>query len=267
MEVMQHQVLLAATAWKAAHLWPDLDNDDEADRSNDELEDSDDDGAGPDLWDRRYNSQFMTYGGGDEEESFPLPLPEWSVLKGFDTDAHAKVLLNSKITYIPFFFAAEVEELPRQAGVEWHAHLGLAELQSKSVTINPTVRDKIPSTEGSLFDLDLYHVVVESEYGVFIQTTAALRPPNGDGESQTTLLSTAVLRSVFTATAASLGRLFALSSFLMNPKITYTESLQLSNGDSLEKIGALIPCRSLWDSRGRRLGAVCIFETRAAKVR
>ncbi|KAI3320085.1 adenine nucleotide alpha hydrolases-like protein [Xylariaceae sp. AK1471] len=273
-EAMQHQALLAATAWKAAHIWPDLDSGDEADSSHDENgisdddDDDDDDDTGPDLWDRRYNAQFMTYGGGDEKETFPLPLPDWGVVKGFDADADASVLLNSKITQIPFCFAVEVEELPRQAGVEWHAHLGLAKLQSGSVTRYSTAYDRIPSPEACMFDLGLHHIVVESEYGVFIQTSAALRSSVGShDENQRIAISAEVLRSVSIATATSLEKLLTLSSFIIRPKITYTESLQVPDRDSLEEIGALIPCRSLWDPQGRRLSAVCIFETRAAKVK
>jgi diphthine-ammonia ligase len=276
-EAIQQQALLAGTAWKAAHMWPDLDNVDEADNSNaeheasdndDDDDDDDDDDAGPDLWDRRFNSQFMTYSGSNEKETFPLPLPDWSVLKGFKEDADTKVPLKNKITQVPFYFAAEVEELPRQAGVEWHAHLGLAELQSGSVTLYPTVCVKIPSSQTDLLDLDLYHVVVESDYGVFIYTTAALRPPVGSrDERQETTISTEVLRSVSTATATSLERLLALSPLHIRPKITYTASLGVLGHGSLEGIGALVPCHSLWDPQGRQLSAVCIFEARAAKVK
>ncbi|KAJ8105570.1 hypothetical protein ONZ43_g7377 [Nemania bipapillata] len=143
-KTMQHRALLAAAAWKAAHLWPDLDDGENA---PDERDASDDDDAGPDIWDRRYNAQFMTYGGGNEEESFPLSLPNWSIPKGLDVnDNETRLLFKSKVAKIPFFFAAEVEELPRQAGVEWHAHLGLAELQSRSATLYSTMCDKASSS-------------------------------------------------------------------------------------------------------------------------
>ncbi|KAI8954257.1 hypothetical protein F4801DRAFT_19081 [Xylaria longipes] len=273
-ETMRHQALLAAAAWKAAHLWPDLDT---GDVDNEEHDVSDDDDAGPDLWDRRYNAQFMTYGGGDEEESFPLSLPNWSVLKGLDVAVddndddsrdHAEALLKNKLATIPFFFAAEVEELPRQAGVEWHAHLGLAELQPGSITLNSTICDEILSPEVGLLGLNLHHVVVDSGDAVFVQTLAALRPPVGHDERQRTTISTDVLRSVFNATAASLAELLGLSTQPSSkPKITYTEALRLTNDDDIKELGALIPCHSLWDSQGHRLGAVCIFETRVTKTK
>ncbi len=267
-DTMQRQALLAAAAWKAAHLWPDLDN---SDKDNDEHDISDDDDAGPDIWDRQYNAKLMTYGGGYEEEFFPLSLPNWSVLKGLDTHGDdndgADVLLKKKVARLPFFFAAEVEELPRQAGVEWHAHLGLAELRPGCVTLFSTIGDKISSEIGPL-DLSLHHVFVDSGDAVFAQTTAALRPPVGHDESQRALISADVLRAVVAATAASLRNLLTLPSPPpIKPKITYTEAIQLADDDNLKEIGALIPCHSLWDSRGCRLNAVSIFETRVAKAK
>ncbi|KAI0555156.1 hypothetical protein F4679DRAFT_153897 [Xylaria curta] len=274
-EMMRHQALLASAAWKAAHLWPDWSSGGMNNEEHD-VSDEEDDDAGPDLWDRRYNAKFMTYGGGDEEESFPLSLPNWSVLKdlhgSMDDDgngrSHADVSLKNKLATIPFFFAAEVEELPRQAGVEWHAHLGIAELQTGSITLYSTSCDQVRSPEAGLLDLNLHHVIVDSVDAVFVQTIASLPPLVGEYESQRTSISVDVLHSVFAATAASLERLLSLSTQLsIKPKVTYTKALQLSNDDNLGELGALIPCHSLWDSQGRRLGAVCIFETRVAKIK
>ncbi|KAI1202194.1 hypothetical protein F5X97DRAFT_331015 [Nemania serpens] len=274
-ETIRHQALLAAAAWKAAHLWPDLDN---ADKDAGGHDTSDDDGndAGPDLWDRRYNAQFMTYGGGDEEESFPLSLPNWRVVKGLDAadedddddDQDAEVRLQSKIVKIPFFFAAEVEELPRQAGVEWHAHLGFADLRPESVTLytTTTLHAETLTHEANPLDIGLYHVIVDSGDAVFVQTTAVLRPPADHDESQRTSVSADALRRVFIATACSLEKLFSLKSRLsIAPRISYTDVLRLADDEDLGEIGALVPCHSLWDSEGRRLSAVCIFETRLAK--
>ncbi|KAI1821736.1 hypothetical protein F4861DRAFT_443628 [Xylaria intraflava] len=261
-ETMQHHALLAATAWRSAHLWPDLDYGDEASNDNDDYETSDNDELGPDLWDRRYNAQFMMYGGGDEEESFPLSLPNWSALKGFDVDNdNAASLSKNKRAHIPFFFAAEVDELPRQAGVEWHAHSGLAELLLGSVTVLPAICSKLSVREAGLLDLDLHHVAVESESAVFVQTIAVVRSL---GKAPA---SAEVLHGVANATTDSLGDLLGLSRpSRIKPKITYAEGLQLPDDGGIEGIGAVIPCRSIWDSQGRRLCAVSVFETRAMKV-
>ncbi|KAF2970192.1 hypothetical protein GQX73_g3337 [Xylaria multiplex] len=268
-EKMQRQALLAATAWEAAHLWPDLDN---GDTDNNERDLSDEDEAGPDLWDRRYNAEFMVHGAGDEEGSFPLSLPNWSVLKGLDVhdaggdeDNHMDVTSENKVVKVPFFFAAEVEELPRQAGVEWHAHLGLAELRPGCVILLPTIRDKVSSPEVGFLNLDLHHVLVNAGDAVFIQTTVTLRSPVCHDE---TLVSTDVLRSASTITATSLRKLLRLSlNPSIKPKLTYTAAIPLSDNGDIEHIGALIPCRSLWDSQGCRLRAVSIFETRVTKTK
>ncbi|KAK0751581.1 hypothetical protein B0T18DRAFT_318086, partial [Schizothecium vesticola] len=95
----QAMARLAGRAWHAVHSRP-------VEGSEDEEED------GPDLWDRRFNPLYRTLdssggGGGRATSSFP----DWDVLEG---DA------------VSPFFAAEVEELPRGAGVEWHAHVGFA---------------------------------------------------------------------------------------------------------------------------------------------
>ncbi|KAI0432166.1 hypothetical protein F5Y09DRAFT_165915 [Xylaria sp. FL1042] len=265
-DTMQRQALLAAAAWNTAHLWPDLDN---GERDNGEDDMSDDDDIGPDLWDRRYNAEFMTYGGDNEEEAFPLSLPNWSVLRGLDAhDDDAGILLKDRVARIPFFFAAEVEELPRQAGVEWHAHLGLAELQPGCVTLFSTTSDKISSPENGPLDVHLHHVFVDSEDALFAQTTAVLRLPVGHDVSQRTLISTDVLGGVVAITSTSLRKLLNLPSQpYVRPKLTYTEAIQLGEDDHLEELGAVIPCRSLWDSRGCRLSAISIFETRVMKAK
>lgn len=264
-ETMKQQAFLAASAWKAAHMWPDLVHDDEGEDGNDT---SDDDGAGPDLWDRRYNAQYVTYGGNDEEESFPLPLPKWGALRDLDVDDDdTESLWRNKAMNIPFFFAAEVEELPRQACVEWHAHLGLADVQPKSITLHSAICDKLPS-ELRLRDLNLHYVAVHMEDAVFIQTTATLRSPADHSDGRGTSISTDMLHSLFVATAASLGDLLNLSSSpSMNPKITYASGLELAGCYNLEEMGALIPCHSLWDAQGHRLDVVSIFETRVAKAK
>lgn len=264
-EAMQQQALLAAAAWEAAHMWPDLGHGDEGEDGSDT---SDDDDAGPDLWDRRYNAQFMTYGGNDEEESYPLSLPNWGALRDLDTDDDdTETLSRNKAANMPFFFSAEVEELPRQAGVEWHAHLGLADVQPRSIMLHSAVCDKLPSELG-LRDLNFHYVVVHREDAIFIQTTAVLRSPANHSHGRGTLIPTSMFQSLFDATAASLGDLLSLpSSPSMKPKITYASALQFADSFNLEELGALIPCHSLWDSQGHRLDVVSIFETRVAKTR
>ncbi|KAF4842774.1 Diphthine--ammonia ligase [Colletotrichum siamense] len=144
----QRQAHLAAAAWSGAHA-PGGDEDE-------------DDEGGPDLWDRKYNPQYMSLGG--EDAAKEQKLPDWSVVKNetYDEDEAAKP--------VPPFFAVEVEELPRAAGVEWHAHLGLSRLPSSSVeyqTFNVQASQRVP------FYHRICHVVVA---GTLVHTTISWLP-------------------------------------------------------------------------------------------
>uniref|UniRef100_L2FHU9 Diphthine--ammonia ligase n=1 Tax=Colletotrichum fructicola (strain Nara gc5) TaxID=1213859 RepID=L2FHU9_COLFN len=144
----RRQAHLAAAAWSGAHA-PGGDEDE-------------DDEGGPDLWDRKYNPQYMSLGG--EDPAKEQKLPDWSVVKNEtdDEDEAAKP--------VPSFFAVEVEELPRAAGVEWHAHLGLSRLPSSSVeyqTFNVKASQRVP------FYHRICHVVVA---GTLVHTTISWLP-------------------------------------------------------------------------------------------
>jgi diphthine-ammonia ligase len=76
---------------------------------NDEEED---DGNERDLWEEKYLAGMGKYSGSSEERR----LPDWEILAEVERG-------NERI---PPFFAAEVEELPRGAGIEWHTHIGIA---------------------------------------------------------------------------------------------------------------------------------------------
>ncbi|KAK1512903.1 hypothetical protein CTAM01_00298 [Colletotrichum tamarilloi] len=143
---MRRQGQLAAAAWKAVH-------------KRDEDEDGDGDGSGgPDLWDRKFNPAYMSLG---EDAAAAQKLPDWSAIvtaDGDDGEAEGPV---------PPFFSVEVEELPRQAGVEWHAHLGLAKVPSSSVEFRSA--DLAPSADVP-FNRRACHVVVS---GTLVHSTIA----------------------------------------------------------------------------------------------
>lgn len=115
------KALLAHQVWKEAHLWspasPDSDDED-----------------GPDLWDRKFNPQYMNY----TEKPAALPrLPDYALLAGNvdPTTAAQRQLV------VPFFLAAEVDELPRGAAAEWHAHAGLGGDPLSSSSCSPSSAD------------------------------------------------------------------------------------------------------------------------------
>ncbi|ROW18360.1 hypothetical protein VPNG_00196 [Cytospora leucostoma] len=117
----REKALLAWKAWEAAHgygLSPGGDDD-----GDDDNED------GPDLWDRKFNPAYMSYGGtGCAEEERPK-LPDYSILQreGGDDGEEEE---DGGEKPVPFLFAAEVDELPRSAEAEWHAHAGLSNVRS-----------------------------------------------------------------------------------------------------------------------------------------
>ncbi|KAI1264158.1 adenine nucleotide alpha hydrolases-like protein [Xylariaceae sp. FL1019] len=253
---MQHRVLLAATAWKTAHIWP-LDDTITSDVGHAESDLSEDE---EDVWDRRYNLQSMAYHGGEEEKSFPLPLPDWSVLKGYTEENISSSSVEAKIDCIPFMFAAEVEELPRQASVEWQAHLGLAELRSGSVTTHRSRNEYITIVDEGL---EIHHTIIDSSCGIFIQTIASLLYPINYDHGGGIWMYPGVLSRIGAAVGHSYEKLGLPPTNQTKPKITYTDSLWLqASNDELAALGTHIPCHSLWDSQGRRLNAVCVFETR-----
>ncbi|KAI0160369.1 adenine nucleotide alpha hydrolases-like protein [Xylariaceae sp. FL1272] len=257
-DLMQRRALLAAIAWKAAHIWPqdDTNSSDACHAESDMSEDEED------IWDRRYNFQSMAYHGGVEEKPFPLPLPDWSVLKGYTEEDVTSSNVEAKVGCIPFMFAAEVEELPRQASVEWQAHLGLAELRSESVVAHRS-RHKISVLEALHLDLEVHHTIVDSNRGIFIQTIACLLYPDAHENGEKVRINPEVLFKISAAVDLSCEDLGLPPMNSSEPKITYTDSLELqANNDEQATLGAHIPCHSLWDSQGRRLGVVCIFETR-----
>jgi diphthine-ammonia ligase len=91
---------IAGQAWTLIHRRPVLEEDDENDESRD-------------LWEEKNYAGMENRGGRKEKRA----LPDWEIVESVHGDE-----VNS-----PPFFAVEVEELPRGAGIEWHAHLGVTD--------------------------------------------------------------------------------------------------------------------------------------------
>ncbi len=216
---------LAGRAWRMAHLRSGSSTDDDE-------EDEEEKEGGPDLWDRRYNSRYMTFsaGGGSGGEGRGM-LPDRSVLAGGDA-------------VVPPLFVAEVEELPRGAGVEWHAHLGVAHAGEDNVSL----------WEGRLLlsgkEVAVSQVIVKSAEVRFVQTIVA------EG------LGVVSCRHEQAAREA-LARLGEVGSSAVGPAavVRYVDvGVLKANGDEGEGIGPVVPCRSLWDEEGGRLAAVTVYQ-------
>ena len=230
-EAMQRNAKLAAHAWRLAH----------APIEEDEQEDN-----GPDPWDRRYNSEYLSLGSDAHAET---ALPDWSIL--------TLEQQNDWELSLPPFFAAEVGELPRQSAVEWHGHLGLSQVRESSVEVI-----HVPELDASRWQAS--HIVVRASGIFFIHTVISCGLENILGET----------------TAAKIGeesRLVyqeSLEAIHLNPNSTtglpYLAYLDKSKSPSswaapnitdTESSFALIPCHSIWSMRGERLGCVALFKT------
>lgn len=243
----KHRAFLAASAWRAAH-------EDLSSSSSDEEE-------GPDLWDQKYNPLYMTYGNSGAVGAARPGLPDWEVLRDFDPDAYSE--RDGARRPLPFVFSAEVEELPREAGVEWHAHLGFAGVGFGALRLYAT-----NGADGER-DWTLHHVVVESPSGgVFVQTVAVYQDSGDAYRSVAEAIDGAALTTLRDVPRIlGTGDRGELTGVVVRPKLTYinTGSFDLGEGVSLLEKGAIIPCRSLWDSQAQTLNMVVILETRWEK--
>ncbi|KAI1847424.1 hypothetical protein JX265_005516 [Neoarthrinium moseri] len=248
---MKQMATLTAQAWRTTHLWSvaGVDSDDE---------------GGPDLWDRTYNPQFMTLASADQPSS-TTDLPDWESLRGFDIDD------DQKTRPIPYVFAAEVQELPRGAGVEWHAHLGLAKVSPGSISVvNSTYGVVVSDCNGSL---EIQHVVVDNADGLFIHTTAAFAtektaPLSSLLEGVTSAVADGIKNTLETTAGGQLQGEWAN----VPPYLSYTDANGLSSKEldghqsgEQSPFGAVIPCHSLWNAQGDRLKVVALFQNHFAK--
>jgi diphthine-ammonia ligase len=297
MEGMKKKARLAARAWRAAHAPRRRQDDDEEDEEEED---------GPDIWDRKFNPQYMTYtsGGGDGTSArtgADTLLPDHRILSAVDTTSSSS---SSNPLLIPPVFAVEVDSLPRNAGVEWHAHFGVANAAEKSVVVrqgrvrvpllgigggdDEAVNEAAAETE---VEAEVWQVVAPSG-----QTRRQQRGEDSDDEGEEAAIAAAAEKMSFIQTVVvqpfEVGQSLSLSSSsrfqgikgvaafteavldrvvervgggegVMRPAVLvrYVDASVLRDGVGKdgELGGPVVPCRSLWDGRGRRLAAVSVF--------
>lgn len=201
----------AAQLWQAAHQWRPA--------AQDEDGDDDDDDSGPDLWDRTFDSRYYApassgRGGTDGEAALQLP--------------DGRVLDASAATAVPPMFLAEVEELPRHAPVEWHAHAGFSHVAPGSVRVTcraAAVAGQRQPLEYRTASSGLVHVVRLWPRGSWTAEDAAVLREPADAVYVDWSLCNASVTTAATSTP-------------------------------------VVPCASLWSSRGEQLAAV-VVQTRA----
>jgi diphthine-ammonia ligase len=231
---MRHNAKLATRAWQLAHGLPDDDDDAE---------------DGLDPWDLKFNSQHMSLTGGNDATTVQATaLPDWSTL----TLRHQ----NEPETAIPPFFAVEVEELPRQSTVEWHAHLGLSQLEPSSVEVIHCFDISVPLWRG-------WHVIARGAGAAFIHTVLAR-----NADELSTLESTEhLLRELSAAHQGSQSSLCLSHAECKNeqPYLTYVDPTFVKNpwnevdGSDTSMPFPVVPCRSVWTSTGTRIGFVAFY--------
>jgi diphthine-ammonia ligase len=97
------RALIAAKAWSHFHLPTPSSLEEGEDEQNEEERD---------LWEEKYLAGTQPLSGNAEEKT----LPDWEIVES---------TIKRERQNLPPFFAAEVEELPRGAGIEWGIGLGL----------------------------------------------------------------------------------------------------------------------------------------------
>ncbi|KAK4170114.1 hypothetical protein QBC43DRAFT_559 [Cladorrhinum sp. PSN259] len=200
-EGMQGRAKLAGKTWELVHRG----------KEGQEDEDEDEESEGPDLWDRRYNSAYMSYA--DEKKKYGgEALPDWSVVK------------KGKRGHIPPpVFVAEVDELPRGAGVEWQGGLGIRGVNEGEVEVGVVEGGRV------------WQVVVGDEKGKrFVQSVVVERFVDEKEEKQWEGEKDAVVAARYVNAGADC---FVASGGL-----------------------PVVPCKSLWDGNGERLKAVTVYQ-------
>lgn len=228
---METRAILAGCAWQKVH---------ETFETEDDLDEQ-----GPDLWDRTHNPQYMTLGG-IAQEATTIPLPDVSILPLRQQ--------NEPDACVPPFFAVEMEELPRQAAVEWHAHLGLlgvADGQAEHVY-----------EELDLVGWKAWHTVIRTPSAIFLHSVVYCGLGAAEKRDLRRLMLGARRRSL-----QSLG----MDVPNEDPYLTYVDVTKF--GTSWDPVtdetgalrSAMIPCRSIWTTRGEKLGLIALYRTTMRK--
>ncbi|EPE04861.1 meiotically up-regulated 71 protein [Ophiostoma piceae UAMH 11346] len=224
--LLSQKTAVVAQAWRRAHEWRP--------KSEEDTEDDDDNDDGPDLWDRKFDSRYAMYGGGEKDAN--PQLPDWHVFSNI-TDKE-KALQGGPV------FLAEVSELPRGAPVEWHAHAGYSQLKNQgSQGSSVLTRSWIdPATKVKTYQTVLAHV------------SGSDADDSDDEDTETDAKKKEVMRLVQTVEAWPYAGAPAKLPELADVVYVDTQSISLSVGMA----APAVPCFSLWAGNGERLSAVVV---------
>lgn len=228
---MAHKAELASQAWSLLHEPP-------AD------EDSDSDG-GPDVWDLKFNHEYKSLGPG-HAQSASTTLPDWCIF--------TRRQQGEPETCTPPVFAAEVESLPRESDVEWHAHMGLGQVAAGCADMICLPQDGGWTS---------WHVIVRSGDAVLVHSVMACAL----AETGPQKLDEQALANAYRASLQALGLDAELSCPNDGPYLAYVDAACLpeaswqatGRGRGNQLLFALIPCHSVWSPQAQRLGCVALY--------
>ncbi|KAK7398222.1 hypothetical protein QQX98_012407 [Neonectria punicea] len=228
---MERNSKVAGLVWKQAHGSPD----------------DEEDVNGPDPWDLKYNPEYQSLAGNEAQDA-KRSVPDWSVLTLRQQ--------NEVDTCIPPMFAVEVEELPRQSAVEWHAHNGLSKVDESSLesTFDPEV-----GTPG----WRAWQSIVKTQKVTLVYTTVSYGVEQQSGNQSFEDL----FKTMNVVYLDSLRRLNpnGPEPIVRRPYLVYVDAVEVESAWGLTQNAwdgpAIIPCRSIWSSAGERLTAVALYET------
>lgn len=211
---MKRNAVLAGRAWQLIH---------------EPSEEEDEDASGPDLWDLKYNPEYMTLANAEQNMS-RKSLPDLEIFSLQQQNEHASC--------VPPFFAVEVEELPRQSAVEWHAHVGLSGVEEGAAEFISNSSD----------DSDVWHQIVRDGDLTFVHSVVAL---HGTQKGSTLELVRAAHRASITALELQTSDIDGM------PYLIYSDTSE--TGDLCSTEAAVIPCYSIWTGAGKQEAAVALF--------
>ncbi|KAL8304161.1 hypothetical protein RB597_004557 [Gaeumannomyces tritici] len=247
----QTKSVVASAAWTRAHKPPDGEDDDDED-------------DGPDIWDRKYNPAYRGYSQGKTKKQ-GRRLPDWGVVDHQPDHVGAGQQMSrprGRDGQAPPFFLAEVEELPRGSGAEWHAQVGLSGLAAASVA----TRSWSSPDAGSAAPWVAHQTLVACPGGgggggVFAHTVVSVGAPPGQGgkmgaETVSSVLDAALQRALCTASGL---RGVAAAAGDRRPYLVYLDGDLVGDVSTSDEYGAVVPCSSLWDRHGERLAVVALY--------
>lgn len=271
---------LAGQTWRDAHLF------NFASKSADDDEDEEEDGNKPDLWDRRFNPMYRSFAGGSQQnKKSDQELPDWSILHR--SRATESDQLGWAEGAIPPMFVAEVEELPRGADVEWHAHTGIVGTTKGSVRTRRVRLPRLPprsAVDGLEEDEEwrreqlqsqkltewgaVWQVIARDDRGVtsYLETVVAERISSGDrpdyAEGAAYLHMDAARPYMRELAGSMLGNLFPMAEMAA---VVYVDVERLKPHRYAIEC-PVVPCRSLRDAAGERLAAVTVYRSALEEV-